>query len=85
MCIKEIEVLTQLAEKAGIPVPEQPEQEKYNTYDFAHWVVLCIIQPPLPLLNWEDALQNAKVLSSVPKNKLIHMKWDEFEELGMTI
>lgn len=83
MCSKEVETLVQLAEKAGIPIPEQPERESYNTYDFAHWVILCIIQPPL--LGWEEALKNAEILASLPKNRIIHMKWEQFEEVGMSL
>lgn len=77
MCSKEVELLALFAEEAGIPVPETPEAENYNTYDFAHWTVYCIVQPPIQC--WEEALQNAKAIANIPKNQLIHMKWEEFE------
>jgi hypothetical protein len=75
MCSKEVELLALFAEEAGIPVPEK---ENYDTYLFAHWTVYCIVQPPVEC--WEEAVANAKAIANIPKDRLIDMKWEEFEE-----
>ena len=80
MSNKEKEVLLEAAQIVGMPVPES---ENFNTYMYAHWTVFCIIQPPL--LGREETLKNAEILSQVPKNKLIHMNWEQFEEIGMIV
>lgn len=80
MYSNQIEVLVATAQEVGIPVPER---EEYDTFMFAHWTILSIIQPPV--LTWEETIKNARILAEIPKNRLIHMKWEDFEEKGMII
>jgi hypothetical protein len=56
------------AVSAGIKLPE--DLENYNTEEYPHWEVYCLLQLcrplPYPAAHWD----NAKIIASIPDDKI---------------
>jgi hypothetical protein len=77
------DMLVKPAEEAGIKVPT--DLENFNKDEYPHWTVYCNVQlgspMPYPSCHWD----NAKIIASIPSDKIKITTFEELEKLGLQI
>lgn len=74
--------LVNAALAAKMWVPRDPES--FDPEKFPHWEVFCIVQLGKPMITPNEHFENAKVVASVPKEKIKEIKLIELIELGLS-
>lgn len=77
------EVLRLPAEQAGIQCPD--DLENYDPDEFPYWHVYSLVQLGAPLPSWSSHYENAKVVVSVPKERIAEVTFKDLEEMGLEV
>lgn len=72
-------MLVAAAEQAGMEVPADPDH--YDATKYPHFDIFCILQLGRSI-RWGEHWDNAKVLASIPIEKLNLMTIDQLIEMG---
>jgi hypothetical protein len=69
------------AKEAGMKIPENADN--FNSEEFPHFKVFCFVQlgrpMPFPTSHWE----NAKVVASIPQEKIFTITAGELLDMGI--
>lgn len=78
-------MLVPAAEKAGIDVPQNPDEWMENMEKFPQWYAFCALQlgAPVPYhgVHWD----NAKVIASIPASEILNKTGHEIIDLGFSV
>ena len=77
------ELLIGPAEEAGIKVPE--DIENYDPEIFPYWKVFCNVQLGAPLPNSLAHWNNAKIIASIPQDKIKEITYPDLLEMGLEV
>jgi hypothetical protein len=75
-------MLIRPAEKAGMKVPDLGNGEDFNTEEYPHFNVFCTAQLGRRMSSWTEHWDNAKVISSIPEDKIRSITLRELIDLG---
>lgn len=77
-------MLVSAAERAGIKVPEDPDND-YDPMEFPHFHLFCCAQlgqsMPYAGVHWD----NAKVIASIPEEKIMEVTYEDLKDWGFQI
>lgn len=73
-------MLVEAAEKAGMKVPEDPDN--FSPDEFPHFHVFCNIQLGVPLPSWDVHWENAKVIAGLSDKEVKSISFAGLEEKG---
>lgn len=74
-------MIVEAAKKAGINVPEQPD-EPFNTQTYPHFSVFCGAQLCRPI-TWGEQWDNAKVIASISDEDINNITIKELVDKGL--
>jgi len=74
-------MLVGAAKRAGMDVPEDPEN--FKPEDYPHFDVFCVVQLERPVLYWGEHWDNAEVIAGVEENEIRTITFDELIERGL--
>lgn len=75
-------MLIEAAKRAGIKVPEvDVDKEDYDKYQFPHFGVFCNMQLNRPVV-WGEHWDNAKIIATIPEDKIKDVTLSNLFELG---
>lgn len=79
-------MLTGFAKKAGMSVPDDPDQfdTEENKKKHPHFFAFCIMQLCRPM-TWDEPEHNAAVIAKIPVEKLTEMTVQDFVEAGVWV
>lgn len=77
------EMLIPAALEAGMKVPE--DTENYDINEYPHFNVFCNMQLGQPMPNWTCHWSNAKVIASIPTNKIKEITMGDIFAMGFEI
>lgn len=75
-------MLIPAAEQAGMPIPDLSVKDEYNQDDFPHFAVFCAVQLGRAM-DWDEPWENAKVIATIPKDKIKSVTLDELITAGL--
>lgn len=74
------------AKEAGMKVPEDADQDGkemgHDPSEFPHWTVFCNLQLGRPMPSPGAHWHNAKVVASIPQDRIMGITYPEVLELG---
>jgi hypothetical protein len=74
-------MLIPAAEKAGMKVPENPDN--FKATKFPHFAVFCNLQLGRAMTSWEEHWYNAETIAKIPEEKVKKMTVQDFREAGI--
>lgn len=75
-------MLVQAAVLANISIP--PYLDKYEMSEFPHWHTFCVMQLCRPTRYAGEHWDNAKIIASIPADKVLKTSLGELMELGFS-
>lgn len=81
-----IEMVITAAKKAGISIPNHPDDlEGYKAETYPHWHVYTLLQLNAPLPYSGVHFSNARVVASIPENKIVTFTLKNLLEEGFVL
>jgi len=76
-------MLIKPADAADMMVPVDPDN--YNKDEYPHFYLYCQCQLGQPMPSWTSHWDNAKIIASIPIDKIKTIKWNELLQLGFKV
>lgn len=77
-------MLVEAAAKAGIKVPDDPDNVAWDFNKFPHFTVLCALQLNRPIVRVGEHWDNAKIVAEFPEDKLKTAVLQDFLNRGLS-
>lgn len=76
-------MLMEPAKRAGMKVPEDPDN--FDPNEYPHWDVYLKVQIGAPMPNWTAHWDNAQVIASVSEDKIKSITYNDLLEMGLAV
>lgn len=78
------DMLVPAAVKAGMKVPEVPENFHEHKEDFPHFYAFCLVQLGKPVRHWGEHWRNAEVIAEIPAAEILALTVGDLIDRGFS-